>query len=47
VLRQANDETPLQLRGQVDLVNSRLIAGWAQSIEHPDAPVCLDILVAG
>jgi probable HAF family extracellular repeat protein len=33
------------LRGHVDLVGARSIAGWAQNIDHPEAPVCLDIYV--
>ena len=35
------------LRGYVDAVGARSVAGWAQNIEHPDAPVCLDVYVAG
>jgi hypothetical protein len=31
------------LRGYVDTVTSNCIAGWAQNVDHPDAPVCLDI----
>jgi len=31
------------LRGYVDVVNARRIAGWAQNEDHPEAPVCLDI----
>jgi hypothetical protein len=31
------------LRGFVDYVVARLIEGWAQNVEHPEAPVCLDI----
>ncbi len=38
---------PPALRGYVDAVGARSVAGWAQNIEHPDAPVCLDIYVAG
>jgi N-acetylneuraminic acid mutarotase len=36
-----------KLRGFVDVANARLIAGWAQSIEHPEAPVCLDVMADG
>jgi uncharacterized repeat protein (TIGR03803 family) len=38
---------PSELRGCVDVANARLIAGWAQSVEHPEAPVCLDVLAGG
>ena len=31
------------LRGYVDVISPRLIAGWAQNLDHPEAPVCLDI----
>jgi len=31
------------LRGQVDLVSPRVISGWAQNPQNPEAPVCLDI----
>jgi hypothetical protein len=42
-LRTADDLAPSALRGYVDMVSSRLIAGWAQNIDYPEAPVCLDI----
>ena len=35
------------LRGYVDLVSKECIAGWAQNIDHPEAPVCLDIYAGG
>jgi Hint domain len=35
------------LRGHIDAVSPRLIEGWAQSVEHPEAPVCLDIYAGG
>jgi autotransporter-associated beta strand protein len=35
------------LRGFVDLISPGCIAGWAQSTDHPGAPVCLDIYVDG
>ena len=34
------------LRGYVDLIG-HLIAGWAQNVDHPEAPVCLDIYAGG
>jgi hypothetical protein len=33
------------LHGFVDTVSADCISGWAQNTEHPEAPVCLDILV--
>ena len=35
------------LRGYIDAVSPRLIAGWAQSPRYPEAPVCLNIYVGG
>ncbi|MEA2946107.1 MAG: hypothetical protein QOI40_1437, partial [Alphaproteobacteria bacterium] len=35
------------LRGHVDKIRLDCIAGWAQNIDHPEAPVCLDIYVDG
>lgn len=35
------------LRGHIDVVSPRLIEGWAQSADHPEAPVCLDIYADG
>ena len=31
------------LRGQVDRITTRGIEGWAQNLDNPEAPVCLDI----
>ena len=36
-----------ELRGYVDLVSETCIAGWAQSVDHPEAAVCLDIYAGG
>ncbi|MGO9698725.1 MAG: Hint domain-containing protein [Xanthobacteraceae bacterium] len=36
-----------EVRGNVDLVSPHLIEGWAQNVEHPEAPVCLDIFAGG
>jgi hypothetical protein len=41
------DEATGTLRGYVDEVSAKRIAGWAQSAEHPDVPVCLDIIADG
>jgi hypothetical protein len=35
------------LRGYVDLAGPAGIAGWAQTIDAPEVPVCLDIFVRG
>ena len=36
-----------ELRGFIDHVGSKRIKGWAQSADHPEAPVCLDIYAQG
>jgi fibronectin-binding autotransporter adhesin len=36
-----------ELRGFVEHVGAKSIKGWAQSADHPEAPVCLDICVQG
>src|SRR5262249_27980615 len=46
-LRSANPHGSSGLRGHVDLIRPDLIAGWAQSIEYPEVPVCLDLLAGG
>lgn len=33
------------MRGYVDIVNVERIAGWAQNLDYPEAPVCLDIYI--
>jgi microcystin-dependent protein len=43
-LRPASDKNE-PLRGYMDKVGPDLIEGWAQNVEHPEAPVCLDIFV--
>ena len=35
------------LRGHVDVRSPGSIEGWAQNTDHPEAPVCLDILAGG
>ncbi len=47
LLRAADGPRIGPLRGYVDAVGPRRIEGWAQNIEHPDAPVCLDIYAGG
>ena len=36
-----------RLRGYVDVIGRHAIEGWAQNIDAPEAPVCLDIFVGG
>ena len=36
-----------KLRGHLNRVGDNCIAGWAQNIDHPEAPVCLDIYAGG
>jgi hypothetical protein len=36
-----------ELRGGLDFVDTGLISGWAQNVDHPEAPVCLDIYAGG
>jgi hypothetical protein len=42
-------EAPLTgaLHGCIDMIYPGRIGGWAQNVEHPAAPVCLDILAGG
>ena len=35
------------LRGNVDTVSSRLVEGWVQNSDAPEAPVCLDVFAGG
>ena len=35
------------LRGHVDVQSPCSIEGWAQNSDHPEVPVCLDILAGG
>jgi len=35
------------LRGFVDRITPHVIEGWAQNVDHPEAPVCLDIYAGG
>ena len=46
-LRSPMDQQKLTLRGFVDDVSSHCIAGWAQTVEHQEAPVYLDICAGG
>jgi Hint domain len=35
------------MRGCIDMIYPHRLGGWAQNVEQPDAPVCLDILAGG
>ncbi len=35
------------LRGYVDRITGECVAGWAQNLDHPEVPVCLDICAGG
>jgi len=41
------DDRAGALRGHVDAITPSLVKGWAQTIDHPEAPVCLDIYADG
>ena len=46
-VRAEEDEPRLgELRGFVDRVSADTVEGWAQNMEHPEAPVCLDIYIS-
>jgi Hint domain/Domain of unknown function (DUF4214) len=47
LLRAADGPRIGALRGYVDAVGPRCIEGWAQHVDHPEAPVCLDIYADG
>jgi hypothetical protein len=46
-LRDVGDERPVPLRGYVDAIAPHCISGWAQNVDHPEAPVCVDIYAGG
>ena len=46
-LRSNTERVLSALRGCVDLVSVNCVQGWAQNIDHPEAPVCLDIYARG
>ena len=35
------------LRGFVDRITGECVSGWAQNLDHPEAPVCLDVVAGG
>jgi autotransporter-associated beta strand protein len=46
-LRAADPSAIGALRGHVDRINPNQIEGWAQNVDHPEAPVYLDIYADG
>ena len=46
-LATGNEATPGALRGFIDRITPRSIEGWAQNVDLPGMPVCLDILAGG
>jgi hypothetical protein len=46
-LLPAIDDRKVALRGFIDAITLRAVSGWAQNIDHPEAPVCLDITAGG
>ena len=46
-LATGNEATPGALRGFIDRITPRSIEGWAQNVDLPESPVCLDILAGG
>jgi hypothetical protein len=46
-LRPAVAEAPATLRGCVDVISASCVKGWAQTVDYPEAPVCLDIYIGG
>ncbi len=44
---QAADGSPGALRGYVDAITATHIKGWAQNVDCPEMPVCLDIYAGG
>lgn len=36
-----------ELRGRIETCDGGVVTGWAQDALHPDAPICLDVLVDG
>ena len=46
-LMHEGEPRPGALRGYIDLISPQRAAGWAQCIEYPEAPVCLEVLCDG
>ena len=46
-LLRAADESIGSLRGHIDEIDVHSVIGWAQTVDHPEAPVCLDIFADG
>jgi hypothetical protein len=43
----ASQKSAGALRGYIERITNESIAGWAQNVDHPEAPVCLDIFAGG
>jgi len=47
-LHMTKDELQVgRLRGKIDRISPRRIEGWAQNMDDPEAPVCLNIYASG
>jgi autotransporter-associated beta strand protein len=45
---QVTPQHPIgDMRGNLDVIDGTMIYGWAQNIEHPSMPVCLDVVIDG
>ncbi len=47
ILDASGGERASALRGYIDEVTPKRIAGWAQNPDRPDVPVCLDVFAGG
>jgi microcystin-dependent protein len=47
LLRAADGERIGTLQGSIEEIGAHRVAGWAQTTDHPEAPVCLDIYADG
>ena len=47
LVAQATAASVGALRGYVDRITPHIIEGWAQNVDHPEAPVCLGIFSGG
>jgi len=46
-IAMAEPKTLGGLRGQLDRISDGTIYGWAQNLDYPSVPVCLDIVIGG
>jgi hypothetical protein len=47
MLERAGASARRSLRGHIDQLDGDRLRGWAQDPDHPEAPVCLDLVVDG